>query len=155
MSNLERRSDTRHPVEIPLWFHILLQVNGGEEIRSETSNVSLTGILMRSPLPLLIGAPIALKLRIPTQISGSARTFFRVFGHVVHEVFLGEGQLGYGIQLVRPLLADLDSLPLPPDFVATARPEIHPRPLDLYGSNSQLETAVHHPPIPAFLPSSN
>ena len=27
MSNLERRSDTRHPVEIPLWFHILLQPN--------------------------------------------------------------------------------------------------------------------------------
>jgi PilZ domain len=152
MSNLERRSDTRHPVEIPLWFHILLQPNPAEEIRSETFNVSRTGILMRSPLPLKVGSPIALKLRIPTQISGSARTFFRLYGHVVHEVNFGEGQLGYGIQLVRPLLADHSALPRTSGYAAVGRPEILAPPLNLHRTISQLETAVHHPPIPVTLP---
>jgi hypothetical protein len=149
MSNLERRSDTRHSVEIPLWFHVLLQADGGKEICSQTSNVSRTGLLMRSPLPLRVGSPIALKLRIPTHISGSARTFFRAFGHVVHEVLLGDGQLGYGIQLVRPLLADHDSLPATPGYATTAIPEVHPQPLHLHSSNSQSETAVHHTPVHA------
>jgi hypothetical protein len=154
MSNIERRSDTRHPVEIPLWFHVLLQANDPKEICSETSNVSRTGILMRSPLPLKVGSPIALKLRIPTHISGSARTFFRAFGHVVHEVLLGDGQLGYGIQLVRPLLADHDSLPVTPGYVTTAIPEVHPQPFHLHSANSQSETALHHPRVPAPFPIS-
>ena len=111
MLNLERRSEARHSMELPLWFHILLQAQEGNAIHSETSNVSRTGILMRSPLQLLIGAPVALNLRIPTQISGSARTFFQLFGHVVHELLFGDGELGYGIRLVRPLFANHESVP--------------------------------------------
>jgi hypothetical protein len=75
-----------------------------------------------------------------------------LYGHVVHEVNFGEGQLGYGIQLVRPLLADHCALPFTSGYAAVGRPEILAPPLKLHRPTSQLETAVHHAPIPVPLP---
>jgi hypothetical protein len=68
------------------------------ELASETSNISRSGLFMRSPLPLKVGAPISMTLRVPTYLSGSARSDVRCTGHVVYERQLPNGDIGYGIQ---------------------------------------------------------
>jgi hypothetical protein len=73
------------------------------EIMSETSNISRTGLFMRSPLRLKIGEPLALVLRVPTYLSGSARSAVQCAGRVVHERRLPSGDLGYGIQFEQML----------------------------------------------------
>jgi hypothetical protein len=98
MQKLEKRISPRQSLQIPLRFRIT-EVGAAEpELASETSNISRSGLFMRSPLPLRVGAPLAMTLRVPTYLSGSARSDVQCLGRVVHERHLPNGDIGYGIR---------------------------------------------------------
>jgi len=121
MRQVEKRSESRQFLQIPLSFHLLQSDSLPKEYFSETSNISRAGILMKSPVPLQVGSPIALHLRVPTHISGSPRSVLRYYGHVVHEVRMAGGILAYGIQIVRPLRETLGFSPQGRHATATYR----------------------------------
>jgi hypothetical protein len=98
MQNLEKRFSPRQSLQIPLHFHKVEFGSAEPELASETANISRSGLFMRSPLPLRIGAPLSMTLRVPTYLSGSARSDVKCTGRVVHECHLPNGDLGYGIQ---------------------------------------------------------
>jgi len=98
MQKLEKRISPRQSLQIPLRFHSGEMASTDPEVASETSNISRTGLFMRSPLRLKVGEPLALTLRVPTYLSGSARSILECSGRVVHERRLPNGDLGYGIQ---------------------------------------------------------
>jgi hypothetical protein len=98
MQNHEKRTSPLQSLQIPLHFHNVELGSAEPELASETSNISRSGLFMRSPLPLRIGAPLAMTLRVPTYLSGNASSDVRCTGRVVHEHHLPNGDLGYGIQ---------------------------------------------------------
>jgi len=103
MQKLEKRVSPRQSLQIPLRFRIA-EVGANEpELASETSNISRSGLFMRSPLPLRVGSPLAMTLRVPTYLSGSARSDVQCVGRVVHERHLPNGDIGYGIQFEQKL----------------------------------------------------
>ncbi len=98
MQNLEKRTSPRQSLQIPLRFRVAEVGSTEPELASETSNISRSGLFMRSPLPLRVGAPLAMTLRVPTYLSGSARPDINCTGRVVYERHLPNGDTGYGIQ---------------------------------------------------------
>jgi hypothetical protein len=72
-----------------------------EECLSETVRVSQTWLLMRSPRRLRLGSWLYLKLRVPTEISGSPFSEMRGKGFVVSEHHLADGGLGYKVTMQR------------------------------------------------------
>ena len=98
MQKLEKRVSPRQALQIPLRFRVAEAGSTEPELASETSNISRSGLFMRSPLPLKVGAPLAMTLRVPTYLSGSARSDVQCIGRVVHERQLPNGDIGYGIQ---------------------------------------------------------
>jgi hypothetical protein len=103
MQKLEKRVSPRQSLQIPLRYRSLEVGSTGPELASETSDISRSGLFMRSPLPLKVGAPIAMTLRVPTYLSGSARSDVKCIGRVVHERHLPNGDIGYGIQFEQTL----------------------------------------------------
>jgi PilZ domain len=103
MEKLEKRISPRQSLQIPVQFHSGEMAATDPEIASETSNISRHGLFMRSPLRLKIGEPIALTLRVPTYLSGSARSVVECAGRVVHERRLPSGDLGYGVRFEQML----------------------------------------------------
>jgi hypothetical protein len=103
MQKLEKRTSPRQSLQIPLRFRNV-EVGATEpEFASETSNISRSGLFMRSPLPLKVGVPLAMTLRVPTYLSGSARSVVNCIGRVVHERRLPNGDIGYGIHFEQML----------------------------------------------------
>lgn len=98
MQKLEKRTSPRQSLQIPLHFHVTDVGSVEPELSSETSNISRSGLFMKSPLPLRVGSPLAITLRVPTYLSGSARSTVQCVGRVVHERELPNGDIGYGIQ---------------------------------------------------------
>lgn len=103
MQNLEKRNSPRQALQIPLRFHSVEMAATDPEITSETSNISRTGLFMRSPLRLKIGEPLALTLRVPIYLSGSARSDVHCAARVIHERRLPSGDLGYGVRFEQVL----------------------------------------------------
>lgn len=98
MQKLEKRTSPRQSLQIPLHFRNVEVGSAEPELASETTNISRLGLFMRSPLPLKVGSPIAITLRVPTYLSGSARSTIQCAGRVVHECRLPNGDIGYGVQ---------------------------------------------------------
>lgn len=123
MQKLEKRTSPRQSLQIPLRFRVA-EVGATEpELASETSNISRSGLFMRSPLPLRVGAPVAMTLRVPTYLSGSARSDVQCTGRVVHERHLPNGDIGYGIQFESLLSFQRSAAPqtaTPPSSSATS-----------------------------------
>jgi len=103
MENLEKRASPRQSLQIPLRFRNAEVGSTEPELASETSNISRSGLFMRSPLPLRVGAPLSMTLRVPAFLSGNPRTDVQCTGHVVHERSLPDGDIGYGIQFEKLL----------------------------------------------------
>ena len=125
MQKLEKRTSPRQSLQISLHFHSMEVGSIEPEITSETSNISRSGLFMRSPLPLKVGAPLALTLRVPTYLSGSARSDVQCSGRVVHERHLPNGDIGYGIQFEQALsfqrsFAPLSAVPTSPSATSPA-----------------------------------
>ena len=113
MQHLEKRITPRQSLQIPLRFRIA-EIGATEpELASETSNISRSGLFMRSPLPLRVGAPLAMILHVPTYLSGSARSDVKCTGRVVHERRLPNGDIGYGIHFENLLTFQSTSVPRP------------------------------------------
>jgi hypothetical protein len=64
-----------------------------------------------SPLPLSVGTPLSMTLRVPTFLSGSPRTDVQCTDRVVHECSLRNGDIGYGIHFEQMLNFQQGSLP--------------------------------------------
>ena len=94
MQKLEKRTSPRQSLQIPLRFRITEVGSPEPELASETSNISRSGLFMKSPLPLKIGSSLAIILRVPTHLSGSARSMVKCTGRVVHERELPNGDIG-------------------------------------------------------------
>jgi hypothetical protein len=125
MPVLEKRYSPRQSARIPLRFRALNLTSGTasppeNELISETSNISMTGLFMRSPRRLPLGTPLSLTLRVPTSISGSYRSFVHCLGHVVHECAFPDGNHGYGIHFtqVLPFSQPPPHINIPPDTYA-------------------------------------
>jgi PilZ domain len=103
MQKLEKRTSPRQSLQIPLRFRNVEVGSTEPELASETSNISRSGLFMLSPLPLKVGAPLAITLRVPTYLSGSARSDVQCTGRVVYERHLPNGDTGYGIQFEQML----------------------------------------------------
>jgi len=112
MQNPEKRVSPRQSLQIPLRFRILEFGAPDPELASETSNISRSGLFMKSPLPLKVGSSLALTLRVPTYLSGSARSRVQCTGRVVHERELPNGDIGYGIQFENLLPFQRNAVPL-------------------------------------------
>jgi hypothetical protein len=109
MQNHEKRTSPRQSLQIPLHFNV--EVGSTEpELASETSNISRSGLFMRSPLSLRIGAPLSMTLRVPTYLSGNASSDVKCTGRVVHERHLPNGDIVYGIQFEQLLSFQQSSL---------------------------------------------
>lgn len=98
MHNPEKRTSPRQMLQIPLRFHSIEMAASDPEIASETSNISRSGLFMRSPLRLKIDEALSLTLRVPTYLSGAARSELQCTGRVIHERRMSNGDLGYGIR---------------------------------------------------------
>lgn len=122
MQKLDKRTSPRQALQIPLRFRNLELGSSEPELASETSNISRSGLFMRSPLPLKVGAPLAMPLRVPTYLSGSARADIRCTGRVVHERHLPNGDIGYGIQFEQTLSFQRSSVPETVNAHAQAQP---------------------------------
>jgi hypothetical protein len=111
MQKLEKRISPRQSLQIPLRFRVTEIGTAEPELTSETSNISRSGLFRRSPLPLRVGAPIDMTLRVPTYLSGSARSEVKCTGRVVHERQLPNGDIGYGVQFETLLTFQRSSAP--------------------------------------------
>ena len=123
MQKLEKRTSPRQSLQIPLRFRVAEAGSTEPELASETSNISRSGLFMRSPLPLRVGAPLAMTLRVPTYLSGNARSDIQCAGRVVHERHLPNGDIGYGIQYESQLSFQRSAAPqtaAPPSPSATS-----------------------------------
>src|SRR5262249_27801512 len=98
MQNIERRSDVRYALEVPLRFS-LKSFNADTEVHTKATNVSRSGLFMESPTRLPIGCSVSVSLRVPGGISGSPFGERKGRGIVIHEDFTDDGSLGYGIRL--------------------------------------------------------
>src|SRR5260370_41949028 len=103
MPKLEKRTSPRQALQIPLRFRSLEVGSTEPELASETTDISRTGLFMRSPLPLRVGTPLSMTLHVPTYLSGSARSDIHCTGLVVHERHLPNGDIGYGIKFEQML----------------------------------------------------
>jgi hypothetical protein len=103
MQELEKRVSPRQALQIPLRFRVAEASLPEPELASETTNISRSGLFMTSPLPLKVGTPLLITLRVPTYLSGSARSTIQCIGHVVHERELPKGDIGYGIKFEQML----------------------------------------------------
>lgn len=103
MQNLEKRTSPRQSLQIPLRFHFVEMADSDPEIASETFNISRSGLFMRSPLRLKIDEAVSLTLRVPSYLSGAARSELQCTGRVIHERRLPGGDLGYGIRFEQML----------------------------------------------------
>jgi hypothetical protein len=103
MQKLEKRVSPRQALQIPLHFHLTEIGTTEPELAAETSNISRSGLFMCSPLPLKVGVSLAMTLRVPTYLSGSARSVIKCMGRVVHERRLPNGDIGYGIHFEQML----------------------------------------------------
>ena len=111
MQKLEKRTSPRQALQIPLRFRVAEAGSPEPELASETSNISRSGLFMKSPQPLKVGSPIAITLRVPTYLSGSARSTVQCTGRVVHERELPNGDIGYGVQFENLLTFQRASVP--------------------------------------------
>jgi hypothetical protein len=98
MSSPERRSDPRYLLKIPVSFRCF-DATRAEEVSTEATNISRSGMFITSPRPLAVGSSLRMCLRVPTEISGSVFSQLQCIGRVVHEQSAIGGAVGYGIAI--------------------------------------------------------
>jgi hypothetical protein len=83
MSSSERRIDTRVQVRVPLRFRALNNPGATEQL-AESENISQRGIFLSTIVPLKIGTPVEVSLRMPPEIAGRSGGDVRCLARVVH-----------------------------------------------------------------------
>lgn len=102
MSSSERRIDTRLNVRVPLRFRPLNVADATEQV-AESQNISQRGIYFETMVPLKVGTPLEVSLRMPQELSGKSSADVRCMARVVRiqpNVQAG-GKLGVGLHIER------------------------------------------------------
>jgi hypothetical protein len=100
MNSRERRIDTRVNVNVPLRFRVL-NSPGAQELSGESINISQRGILFATAIPLIVGTPLEVWLKMPRELAGDATSDLKCIARVVHvepNAFLG-GKAGIGLHI--------------------------------------------------------
>lgn len=100
MNSRERRIDTRVNVNVPLRFRVL-NSPGAQELSGESINISQRGILFATAIPLIVGTPLEVWLKMPRELAGDATSDLKCIARVVHvepNAFLG-GKTGIGLHI--------------------------------------------------------
>ncbi len=96
-----REAGSSEMERVPLHFRCLGMGSEEVEYATETVKIWLYGFLMRSRKELTRGTELDLRLRVPTEISGSPFSEVRSKGRVVSEHELEDGSVGYMVEIVR------------------------------------------------------
>jgi c-di-GMP-binding flagellar brake protein YcgR len=102
MSSSERRIDTRVNIAVPLKFRALNNP-GATEQRAKSENISQRGMFFLTDVPLKVGTPVEVTLRLPQEVAGKVSSDVRCVARVVH-VKPGSGpggMLGIGLHIER------------------------------------------------------
>jgi Tfp pilus assembly protein PilZ len=83
MSSNERRIDTRVNIRVPLRFRALNNP-GSTEQTAESENISQRGIFFSTNVPLIIGTPVEVSLRLPQELAGKTASDVKCVARVVH-----------------------------------------------------------------------
>jgi len=102
MNSRERRSDTRVNIRVPFRFRVLNSPDALEQT-AESENISQRGILFATALPLKVGTPLEVSLKMPRELAGKYSSDVKCVARVVHvqpNAFLG-GKAGIGVHIER------------------------------------------------------
>ena len=102
MNSIERRIDPRLNVKVPLRFRLLNNPGAAEET-AESINISQRGILFATAVPLIVGTPLVVSLRMPRELASQNASDVKCVARVVHiqpNAFLG-GKAGIGLHIER------------------------------------------------------
>ena len=100
MNSRERRIDTRINLNVPLRFRVLNNP-GAQELSGESINISQRGILFATAVPLTVGTPLEVSLKMPRAVAGHTASDLKCVARVVHvqaNAFLG-GKAGIGLHI--------------------------------------------------------
>ena len=102
MSSSERRIDTRVNICVPLRFRILNH-SGATEQAAESENISQRGMYFLTNVPLKVGTPVEVSLRLPPELAGKASSDVKCVARVVHvhPSSAAGGKLGIGLHIER------------------------------------------------------
>jgi hypothetical protein len=102
MSSNERRIDMRLNVRVPLRFRALNIANSAEQV-AESQNISQRGIYFETMIPLKVGTPLEISLRMPQEISGKSSSDVRCVARVVRVQpnLQAGGKSGIGVHIER------------------------------------------------------
>jgi len=102
MISIERRVDPRVNVRVPLRFRVL---NGhqSDEQAAEAENISQRGIYFTTVVPLKVGMPVEISLRMPQELGLKTSSDVKCIARVVRvndNAALG-GKSGFGLHIER------------------------------------------------------
>jgi hypothetical protein len=102
MSSSERRIDTRVNVCVPLRFRVLNNP-GSTEQTAHSENISQRGLYFLTNVPLKIGTPVEISLRMPQELAGRVASDVKCVARVVHvrESSAPGGLSGIGLRIER------------------------------------------------------
>jgi hypothetical protein len=102
MSSSERRIDTRVNIRVPLRFRALNNP-GSTEQTAESENISQRGIFFSTTVPLKVGTPVEVSLRMPQELAGQMSSDVKCVARVVHvrPSSAPGGMLGIGLHIER------------------------------------------------------
>jgi Tfp pilus assembly protein PilZ len=102
MSSSERRIDTRVNIRVPLRFRALNNP-GSTEQAAESENISQRGIFLSTNVPLKVGTPVEVSLRMPQELAGQMSSDVKCVARVVHvrPSAAPGGMLGIGLHIER------------------------------------------------------
>ena len=97
----DRRNETRVNLRIPLRYKLIGNQSAGEQM-AESENLSQRGVFMWTAFPLKVGAQVALKLRMPSEISGIPVSEVHCTARVIRiQESDSSGLVGVGLRIER------------------------------------------------------
>jgi PilZ domain len=102
MSSSERRIDTRVNICVPLRFRVLNNP-GATEQSAHAENISQRGLYFETSVPMKVGTPVEVSLRMPQELSGKVVIDVKCVARVVHvrQNAAPGGILGIGLHIER------------------------------------------------------
>jgi hypothetical protein len=101
MATAERRITPRFKLHVPLSFHRMEALSGGEH-KARAINISTRGVCFATSLAVSVGEAIEILLEIPKRVTGEKGMIRRFTGRVAHieSMNVPQGALEIGVQLL-------------------------------------------------------
>lgn len=100
MDSVPTNGNSPKEIRIPFRFELQGSDADGVEHSAETESLSEVSLVMRSPIPLRVGALLRIRIRLPIAIGGSLAKVVSIAGRVVRELELLEGRRRYEVALM-------------------------------------------------------